>query len=350
MSNLLSLVPESELPPVLVTGGAGYIGSNAALALIDRGVKTVVLDDLSTGTQALVPDGAIFVLGRAGDAALVERVIRQHGIGAVLHFAARISVAESVEQPALYYAENFGETLSLARTALACGVGAFVLSSTAAVYGNGVSGGDGQPLDVTLPVAPINPYGWSKAFAERALADMVAANRSFSVACPRYFNVAGADPQMRSGQASAHPHHLIELACHVLTGQRDRFTIFGTDYATPDGTGVRDYVHVTDLAEAHILLLRACLADPGQYHAVNLGYGQGASVIDVLDALETVSGIAIPRHNGPRRAGDPAVLVARSQARELLGWQPRFADLQTMVGHALAWERRRLATATALQP
>jgi UDP-glucose 4-epimerase len=148
---------------------------------------------------------------------------------------------------------------------------------------------------------------------------------------------------MRSGQASQHPHHLIELACHVLTGQRERFTIFGRDYPTPDGTGVRDYVHVTDLAEAHILLLRACLADPGQYHAVNLGYGQGASVIEVLDALEAVSGTAIPRHDGPRRAGDPAVLVAKSQARELLGWQPRFADLETMVGHALAWERHRLA-------
>ena len=349
MTALLPLIPETQLPPVLVTGGAGYIGSNAALALLDRGVKTVVLDDLSTGTRALVPDGAIFVQGRAGDQALVERIIREHGIGAVLHFAARISVAESVEQPALYYRENFGQTLSLAETALASGIGAFVMSSTAAVYGNGDSGGDGEALSETSPIAPINPYGWSKAFAERALADMVAANRSLSVACPRYFNVAGADPQLRSGQASHHPHHLIELACHVLTGQRERFTIFGRDYPTRDGSGVRDYVHVTDLADAHILLLRACLADPGQFHAVNLGYGQGASVIEVLDALEAVSGTAIPRHDGPRRAGDPAVLVARSQARELLGWCPRFADLETMVGHALAWERHRLAAATSPQ-
>lgn len=338
MNPLLPLIPEAELPPVLVTGGAGYIGSNAALALTDRGIKTVVLDSLVTGNRGLVPDAAIFVEGRAGDQALVEQLIRTHGIGAVLHFAARISVAESVAQPALYYRENFGETLSLAETALACGVGAFVMSSTAAVYGDG----DGQPLSETSPIAPINPYGWSKAFAERALADMVAANRGFSVACPRYFNVAGADPAMRSGQASQHPHHLIELACHVLTGQRERFTIFGRDYPTRDGTGVRDYVHVTDLADAHILLLRACLADPGQYHAVNLGYGQGASVVEVLDALEAVSGQAIPRHDGPRRAGDPAVLVAQSQARALLGWQPRFADLQVMVGHALAWERQRL--------
>ena len=345
MTHLLPLIPETELPPVLVTGGAGYIGSNAALALLDRGVKTIVLDDLSTGSRALVPAGAMFVAGRAGDKALVERVIRTHKIGAVLHFAARISVEESVAQPALYYRENFGETLALAETALACGVGAFVLSSTAAVYGNG----DGQPLSATSPVAPINPYGWSKAFAERALADMVAANRSFSVACPRYFNVAGADPQLRAGQASAHPHHLIELACHVVTGQRARFTIFGRDYPTRDGSGVRDYVHVTDLAEAHVLLLRACLADPGQFHALNLGYGRGASVIEVLDALEAVAGTAIPRHDGPRRAGDPAVLVAHSQARELIGWQPRFADLETMVGHALAWERQRLATATSLQ-
>jgi UDP-glucose 4-epimerase len=341
MTPILPLIPEADLPPVLVTGGAGYIGSNAALALIDRGVKVVVLDNLSTGTHALVPAGAMFVEGRAGDRALVEALIREHGIGAILHFAARISVAESVAEPALYYRENFGETVSLAEAALACGVGAFVLSSTAAVYGDG----DGQPLPATAPIAPINPYGWSKAFAERALADMVAANRGFSVACPRYFNVAGADPQLRSGQASRHPHHLIELACHVLTGQRDSFTIFGRDWPTPDGTGVRDYVHVSDLADAHILLLRACLADPGQFHSLNLGYGKGASVLEVLAALERVAGQAIPKQDGPRRAGDPAVLVAQSNARALLGWQPRFDDLDVMVGHALAWERKRLQQA-----
>lgn len=338
MTPLLPLLPQADLPPVLVTGGAGYIGSHAALALIDRGVKTVVLDDLSTGSRALVPAGAVFVAGRAGDRTLVEALIREHGIGAILHFAARISVAESVANPALYYAENVGETLSLAQAALDCGVGALVMSSTAAVYGNG----DGRPLAETSPVAPINPYGWSKAFAERMLADLVAANRSFSVACPRYFNVAGADPQLRSGQASRHPHHLIELACHVLTGQRDRFTIFGRDWPTPDGTGVRDYVHVSDLAEAHVLLLLACLADPGQFHCLNLGYGKGASVLEVLAALERVAGQPIPCADGARRAGDPALLVAQSNARALLGWQPRFADLELMVGHALAWERKRL--------
>jgi UDP-glucose 4-epimerase len=338
MQPLLPLITEADLPPVLVTGGAGYIGSHAALALIDRGVKTVVLDDLSTGSAALVPAGAIFVAGRAGNRDLVEGLIRTHGIGAILHFAARISVAESVANPALYYAENFGETLALAQAALACGVGAFVMSSTAAVYGNG----GGLPLAETAPVAPINPYGWSKAFAERMLADLVASGRHFSVAVPRYFNVAGADPQLRSGQASRHPHHLIELACHVLTGQRERFSIFGRDWPTPDGTGVRDYVHVSDLADAHILLLRACLADPGHYHCLNLGYGQGVSVLEVLAALERVSGQTIARVDGPRRAGDPAVLVAGSNARALLGWQPRFADLDAMVGHALAWERKRL--------
>ena len=338
MQPLLPLIPDTELPPVLVTGGAGYIGSHAALALLDRGVKTVVLDDLSTGTRALVPDGAIFVEGRAGDRALVDATIREHGIGAILHFAARISVAQSVAEPALYYRENFSETVALAEAALACGVGAFVLSSTAAVYGNG----DGRPLAENAAVAPINPYGWSKAFAERALADMVAAHRGFSVACPRYFNVAGADPQLRAGQASRHPHHLIELACHVLTGQREAFTIFGRDWPTPDGTGVRDYVHVADLADAHILLLRACLADPGQFHSLNLGYGRGASVLEVLDALERVAGQPIPRRDGPRRAGDPAVLVAQSNARALLGWQPRHDDLDEMVGHALGWERARL--------
>ncbi|MBU6165994.1 MAG: UDP-glucose 4-epimerase GalE [Alphaproteobacteria bacterium] len=339
--SLLPLIPEAELPPVLVTGGAGYIGSHAALALLDMGVRVVVLDDLSLGSRALVPAGAIFVEGRAGDQALVARLIADHGIGAILHFAARISVAQSIEQPALYYAENFAETLALAQAALAGGVGAFVMSSTAAVYGNGP--GNAQPLPVTAPVAPINPYGWSKAFAERMLADLVAANRGFSVACPRYFNVAGADPQLRSGQASRHPHHLIELACHVLTGQRTRFTIFGDDYPTRDGTGVRDYIHVSDLADAHVLLLRACLADPGQYHMLNLGYGRGASVIEVLDALERVAGRAIPRTIGPRRAGDPATLVAASDATALLGWRPRFADLDQIVGHALAWEEKRCA-------
>ncbi len=338
MLPLLPLIPETELPPVLVTGGAGYIGSHAALALIDRGVPVGVLDDLSTGSRALVPDGAIFVEGRAGDQAQVEHLLRSHGIGAILHFAARISVEESVANPALYYSQNLGETLGLAQAALACGVGALVMSSTAAVYGNG----DGAPLSEAAPVAPINPYGWSKAFAERCLADIVAAHRHLSVAVPRYFNVAGADPALRSGQASRHPHHLIELACHVLTGQREALTIFGRDWPTPDGTGVRDYVHVADLADAHILLLRACLADPGQYHCMNLGYGRGASVLEVLAALERVSGQAIARRDGPRRAGDPALLVAQSRARALLGWQPRFADLDQMVGHALAWEQKRL--------
>ena len=213
------------------------------------------------------------------------------------------------------------------------------MSSTAAVYGNG----DGALLAENAAVAPINPYGWSKALAERVLADLVAAHPRLSVACPRYFNVAGADPQLRAGQASHHPHHLIELACHVLTGQRDTFTIFGRDYPTPDGTGVRDYVHVADIADAHVLLLRACLADPGRFHALNLGYGRGASVLEVLAALERVSGQAIPRRDGPRRTGDPALLVAASSAQAQLGWAPRHADLDVMVGHALAWERQRLA-------
>ncbi len=335
---LLPLIPEHHLPPVLVTGGAGYIGSHAVLALRDRGVKVVVLDDLSTGRRDAVPDGVLFIAGRAGDAALVEQIIAAHGIGAILHFAARISVAESVADPALYYRVNTAETLALAGAALAGGVRALVLSSTAAVYGNG----DGTPLAEDAPIAPINPYGHSKAMAERMLADLVAAHPALSVACPRYFNVAGADPLLRAGQASRHPHHLIELACHVLTGQRAAFTILGRDYPTPDGTGVRDYVHVCDLVDAHLLLLRACLAQAGRFHAINLGYGRGASVMEVLAALERVSGQRIACVDGPRRAGDPASLVAASSAGEQLGWRPRFADLDVIVGHALAWERRRL--------
>jgi len=330
----------AECPPVLITGGAGYIGSHAALALIDLGVRVVILDDMSTGSELLLPPDAEFVRGRAGDAALVRQVIADHRIGAIMHFAASISVAESVAEPAAYYRNNLIETLALAEVAVAAGIGALVFSSTAAVYAEN----DGRPLRESDPVGPINPYGASKAMAETLLRDVAAASpHLMSLGILRYFNVSGADPKGRSGQNSKHPHHLIEIATQVVTGQRSHVTVFGNDYPTADGTGVRDYVHVSDVASAHVLMLRACLASTGQTHLFNLGYGHGQSVLDVLGALaQACDGRAVPFEYGPRRAGDPANLVADASAAAALGWQPEHDDINRIVVHALAWERRRL--------
>ncbi len=340
---LLPKIAEADLPPVLITGGAGYIGSHAALALLDRGVRVVIIDDLSTGSRRLVPPGASFVEGRAGDQDLVLATIARHGIGAIMHFAASISVADSVAQPAAYYRNNVAETLALGEVAARSGIGALVFSSTAAVYGEP----DDRPLPETAPSAPINPYGWSKAMAEQILRDIAAASAQaggrLSIGILRYFNVAGADPRRRSGQNSHHPHHLIEIASHVATGRRDCFTIFGDDYPTPDGTGIRDYVHVSDVADAHVLMLRACLATPRQSHVFNLGYGCGHSVRDVLAALGTAAGTPVPHVTGPRRPGDPARLVADAAAAAALEWTPRFDDINLIVAHALAWEKARQA-------
>ena len=341
----IPMVAEADIPAVLITGGAGYIGSHAALALLDRGIRVVILDDLSTGSSLLVPPAARFVRGRVGDKALLARVFAAEGIGAVMHFAASISVGDSVADPALYYRNNLVETLDLAEAVVAAGIGALVFSSTAAVYAEN----DGQPLDEQAIKAPINPYGWSKVMAEQLLADVAAASpNGLSLGILRYFNVAGADSAGRSGQNSGHPHHLIEIATHVATGQRASITVLGDDYPTPDGTGVRDYVHVSDVADAHVLMLRACLAARGQKHIANLGYGHGSSVFEVLAALSRVCGQDVPHVIGPRRAGDPAQLVAASNAVATLGWQPRFDDIDTIVGDALAWERRRLAQAKAV--
>nr|WP_310522472.1 UDP-glucose 4-epimerase GalE [Polymorphobacter sp.] len=339
----LPMIEVAALSPVLITGGAGYIGSHAALALLDRGARVVIIDDLSTGSDMLVPPGATFVQGRAGDQALVRDVIAREKIGAIMHFAASISVSDSVSDPALYYRNNVVETLALAEAAIASGIGALVFSSTAAVYAEG----DGAPLAETAPIGPINPYGWSKAIAEQMLRDLAAANPGISLGILRYFNVAGADPHGRSGQNSRHPHHLIEIASQVATGARAAFTVHGNDYPTPDGTGIRDYVHVSDIADAHVLMLRACLAAPAQSHVFNLGYGRGDSVLDVLEALGKVAGQHLPRVFGPRRAGDPARLVADARAARALGWVPRFDDIEVIVGHALGWEKSRQGKAAA---
>ncbi len=335
----LPMIDAGDLPPVLVTGGAGYIGSHAALALLDAGARVVILDDLSTGSRLLVPPAARLVVGRAGDAGLVGSIIAEEKIGAVMHFAASISVGDSVKMPAAYYRNNVCETLALADAVDRAGVPALVFSSTAAVYRD-----DNEArLSERSTVAPINPYGWSKAMAEQMLTDIAAASaHGLSLGILRYFNVAGADPLGRSGQNSAHPHHLIEIATHVATGQRDSVAVYGNDYPTVDGTGVRDYVHVSDIASAHLLMLRACLARPRQRHLFNLGYGRGQSVLDVLAAVSRAAGRPVARTSAPRRAGDPATLVADASAARALGWKPRFDSIDTIVSHALAWERARL--------
>jgi UDP-glucose 4-epimerase len=338
----LSLITPSrhQQPPVLVTGGAGYIGSHVALALLDEGRPVVVLDDMSTGSPMLLPEGAIVVEGKAGDRALVERLVKAHGIEAVVHLAASISVADSVREPGAYYRNNLAETVALAETAAAAGVKALIFSSTAAVYGEGGQ----RPLREDDRMDPINPYGRSKAMAELALKDISAAS-GMGVGVLRYFNAAGADPGLRSGQASHHPHHLIEIATRVLTGERSQLTVFGTDYPTRDGTAVRDYVHVRDIAAAHILLMDRLLAEPG-FRTYNVGSGEGATVREVVDALSLVARRPVPSLDGDRRAGDPAVLVAdSSRIRRELGWKPRHSSLTEIVRHALLWERARAAMA-----
>jgi UDP-glucose 4-epimerase len=338
----LSLIADTGArpAPVLVTGGAGYIGSTVALALMDAGRPVIVLDDMSTGSAMLLPEGAIFVEGKAGDRALVGRLIRAHAIQAVVHLAASISVEESVREPAHYYRNNMAETVALAETAAAGGVRALIFSSTAAVYGEGGR----RPLREDDRMDPINPYGRSKAMAELALKDIAEAT-GLGVGVLRYFNAAGADPSLRSGQASRHPHHLLEIATRVLTGERDKLTIFGTDYPTRDGTAVRDYVHVRDIAAAHILLMNRLVEQPA-FRTYNVGSGEGASVREVVAALSAVARREIPHVEGGRRAGDPAVLVAdSSRIRRELGWRPAHSDLAEIVRHALLWERARAVMA-----
>lgn len=323
---------------VLVTGGAGYVGSNTALALLEQGHRVIILDDLSTSDGTLIPPDAIFIRGDVADSRLLQTIVGDIGCDAVMHFAASISVAESETDPAKYYRNNLAKTIELASVMANAGVGAFIFSSTAAVYGEG----DGIPLAEDHPLAPINVYGRSKAMAETALADIARAS-GMGLGILRYFNAAGADPSMRSGQATPHPHHLIEIASHVATGQRPSLAIFGTDYPTADGTAVRDYVHVRDIADAHLLVMDHCRRFRG-ISCYNVGTGQGASVRMVIDALAQCTNEPITEQEAPRRIGDPAVLVADStRLRTELGWSPRY-HLNDIVRHALLWETIRRKT------
>jgi UDP-glucose 4-epimerase len=322
-------------PAVLVTGGAGYIGSHVVLALKDAGWPVAVIDDLSSGTRSIVPENVPFYEGDVADRALVERIVAEQGTRAIMHFAGSIVVPESVDQPLDYYRNNTLASHALISAAVATGVPHFVFSSTAAVYG----APERVPIAEGDATAPINPYGASKLMTEWMLRDTAAAH-PLNYAALRYFNVAGADPQHRSGQIGKGSTHLIKVAVEAAVGKRDHVDVFGTDYPTPDGSCIRDYIHVSDLADAHVRALERLIEKPDENLILNCGYGHGLSVLDVLDTLDAVRGTPVPRQIGPRRAGDPPQLVSANQAiRDTLGWEPRFDRIETIVGDALAWEQ-----------
>jgi UDP-glucose 4-epimerase len=321
---------------ILVTGGAGYIGSHVARQLGERGEKLVTLDNLSTGFRGAVLHGA-FVQGDTGDAALVSRVLAEHKVDTVLHFAAHIQVPESVRNPLKYYRNNTANTRTLLECCVAAGVKHFVFSSTAAVYGIPAGG----VADEDTPTVPINPYGWSKLMSEQMLRDVAAVTPLAYVAL-RYFNVAGADPGGRIGQSTPEATHLIKVAAEHVVGKRREISIFGTDYDTPDGTCVRDYIHIEDLAAAHLQALDY-LRGGGGSTTLNCGYGKGFSVREVLQEVERVSGTRLNVIESGRREGDPPQLVAAARRiRDTLSWTPRHEDLAGIVATALAWEKRLL--------
>lgn len=321
---------------VLVTGGAGYIGSHAVLALLDAGHRPVVIDNLVTGFRWAVPEGVAFYEGDIADSELVARIIKNEGIVAAMHFAGSVVVPESVENPLKYYHNNTAKTRALIDSIISNGVKHMIFSSTAATYGIPES----SPVREDMPTLPINPYGTSKLMTEMMLRDVAAAH-DFNYCALRYFNVAGADPEGRSGQSTVGATHLIKIAVEAALGKRDSVSVFGTDYATDDGTGVRDYIHVADLAAAHLIALEALVADPATSHTLNCGYGHGYSVMQVLDAVDRVTNNKLVRNMEGRRAGDPDALISDNRAiMSRFGWQPRYDDLDTIVKHALAWERK----------
>lgn len=319
---------------VLVTGGAGYIGSHMVLELLDAGEDVVVLDNLSTGFRSAVPDAARFVEGNVGDMELVGRLLRDTPVDAILHFAGSIVVPDSVVDPLGYYGNNTCNSRNLLACAVDAAVPHFIFSSTAAVYGEP----EQSPAAEDAPLRPISPYGSSKLMTETMLADTARAHPLRYVAL-RYFNVAGADPQGRTGQSTPRATHLIKVASEAAVGLRAGLDVYGTDYPTPDGTCVRDYIHVTDLVRAHLDALRYLRAG-GESVVLNCGYGRGFSVLEVVEAVKRVSGADFPVKTVERRPGDPPSLVAGAgRIRNVLGWEPRLNDLDTIVGHALDWER-----------
>ena len=323
---------------VLVTGGAGYIGSHTVHALVDAGERVVVLDNLSTGFATALPKQMLPIVGDVGDQALVASLIEDHGVEAIIHFAGSTIVPESMTDPLSYYGNNTANSRSLIEAAVKGGVRHFIFSSTAAVYGNPAR----MPISEDDPTVPASPYGWSKLMTEIMLRDASAAYGIGHVAL-RYFNVAGADPQMRTGLSTPGATHLIKVAVEAALGRRPQIDVYGTDYPTPDGTCIRDFIHVSDLSRAHLAAL-TYLRDGGANATLNCGYGRGYSVREVLDAVRRAVGHSFTVNFGERRAGDIVVSVAAAnRIRELLSWTPELDDLDAIVGHALAWERHLMS-------
>ncbi|MEA2835878.1 MAG: UDP-glucose 4-epimerase [Bradyrhizobium sp.] len=320
---------------VLVTGGAGYIGSHMVLALAEAGESVVVIDNLSTGFSTSLPEGVPLFIGDAADENLVEGVIAAHGVESIVHFAGSVVVPDSLRDPLGYYRNNTMTTRSLLNTAVKCGVNRFIFSSTAAVYGNP----ERMPVTEDAPTRPLSPYGSSKLMAEIMLHDVAAAH-GMNYVVLRYFNVAGADPHARIGLATVGATHLLKIAVEAATGQRAKIDVFGTDYPTPDGSCVRDFIHVSDLAQAHRAAL-SYLRGGGVSTTLNCGYGSGTSVLETIEAVRRVSGRNFAVQYAPRRPGDIMTMVADTRRiAATLDWTPQYADLETIAAHALAWEEK----------
>jgi UDP-glucose 4-epimerase len=319
---------------VLVTGGAGYIGSHMVLELMDHGEEVIVVDDLSTGARRCVPENIKLFIGDVGNENFTSALMAQHKIDTIFHFAGSVIVPESVSDPLKYYDNNTAKSRNLMASAVKAGVRFFVFSSTAAVYGHGSDGA----VDENSRLSPDSPYGKSKLMTEMMLQDVASAH-DLHYAVLRYFNVAGADPNLRTGQSTLNATHLIKVAAEAATGARNSIDIFGTDYPTPDGTCIRDYIHVTDLVAAHSAALRY-LRDEKKNLTLNCGYGRGYSVLDVIKAAKRISGTDFPTQTANRRAGDMVSIIADAGLlRSKLSWKPKFDNLDVIVGHAIEWER-----------
>ena len=321
---------------ILVTGGAGYIGSHMVWELIDHGEKVVVLDNLVTGFDWAVAPDAKLIIGDIADRALVENIIKEHKIEAIIHFAGSVVVPESIKHPLKYYHNNTSNTRTLLETVVRCGIDKFIFSSTAAVY---AAPNDLKPIREDALLAPMTPYGASKLMSEVMLRDTAKAHDMRYVML-RYFNVAGADPQARTGLSTRGATHLIKIACEAATGKRDGMDIYGFNYDTPDGTGIRDFIHVSDLASAHYSALEF-LRNGGRKFTGNCGYSKGYSVLEVVNAVKRISGNDFTARMAPRREGDiPAIVADASRMMTRLNWQPKYADLDQIITHALAWEKK----------